>query len=118
MTLFGQTTAQAYFGEIARIGKKQPQEIYRITQSVTRKLLLISFIPFFILLFLGPWLFQFVFGEVWREAGVFASILAIDLLPQFVTSPVMNILNVFEKQSYYLQIGFMRLCLIVFFLFY
>lgn len=112
MTLFGQTTGQAYYAEIARIGKQDPEEIYKITKSITKKLFLISIVPFLILLAGGPWLFQFVFGEAWRQAGIFASLLAINLLPQFVTSPVMNTLNIFDKQGYYLQNNLMRLCLI------
>lgn len=109
ITLFGQTTGQAYYAEIARIGRRKPEEIYKITKSITKKLFLISIPPFLILFFFGPWLFQVIFGEVWREAGVFASILAIYLSTQFVCSPLINALSVFEKQRMFLMINIVRM---------
>jgi len=108
MTLFGQTTGQAYYAEIARIGRKNPDKIYEISKNITRKLFLISIPPFLILLLFGPWLFQVVFGDVWKEAGVFASILAIYLLTQFVSSPLVNALSVFDKQRLFLLVNVIR----------
>ncbi len=113
MTLFGQTTGQAYYAEIARIGRKNPEEIHKVTKSITKKLFLISIPPFLVLLTFGPWLFEIVFGEVWREAGVFASILAIYLLAQFIYSPIGNgIFNVLGRQSTILLINISRITLI------
>jgi len=108
ITLFGQTTGQAYYAEIAKIGRKNPQEIYNVTKSITKKLFLISIPPFLVLLLFGPWLFEFVFGELWHEAGIFASILAVYLLAQFVSSPLVNALSVFEKQLLFLMINIIR----------
>jgi len=117
MSFFGQTTGQAYYAEIAKISKKNSEKIYKITRNITKQLFLVSVPPFLILLFGGPWLFQFVFGEIWREAGMFASILAINLLSQFVSSPIINALNVFEKQGYFLQINIVR-CVIIIIIFF
>ena len=36
MTLFGQTTGQAYYAEIARIGRRNPQKIYKITKIMKK----------------------------------------------------------------------------------
>lgn len=108
MTLFGKTISQAYYAEIAKIGKKNPEKIYLITKSITKKLFLLGLVPFFILLLGGPWLFETFFGAAWREAGVFCSILSIYLLAQFVSSPLMNVLNVLEQQNTYLKINIYR----------
>jgi O-antigen/teichoic acid export membrane protein len=114
ITLFGQTTGQAYYGEIAKIGRKQPEKIYKITKSITKKLFLISTPPFLALLFFGPWLFEIVFGDIWREAGFFASILALYLLTQFVSNPLVNAMTVFEKQGMFFLINLVRLVGIIF----
>ena len=112
LTLFGQTTGQAYYAEIAKIGRKDSEKIQKITKNITKKLSLVSIPPFLILLFGGPWIFEIVFGEVWREAGIFASILAINLLTMFIATPITHALTVVGRQAYYLQINLVRLSLI------
>ena len=113
MTLFGQSTGQAYYAEIARIGSRKPVEIYIITKNITKKLLMVSIPSFLVLLIFGPWLFEIVFGDVWREAGVFASILAVYLLAQFIYSPIGNgVFNVLRRQSTILLINLNRIFLI------
>jgi len=109
MTLFGQSTGRAYYAEIARIGQKRPGEIYDVTTSITKKLFFISIPAFLVLLIMGPWLFELVFGEAWRDAGVFGSILALYLLTQFISSPLVNALSVFDKQWLFLTINIVRL---------
>lgn len=108
MSLLGQATGQAYYAEIAKIGRKNPSLIYKVTKSITKKLFLIGVLPFLALLLAGPLLFNLVFGQQWREAGLFASILAIYLLAQFVSSPIVNALSVFEKQWIFLRINIVR----------
>jgi len=108
IALFGQTTGQAYYAEIAKLGRKQPEKIYQVTKTVTLKLFLVSIPPFLVLLFFGPWLFELVFGSEWGQAGLFASILAIYLMIQFASSPIVKALDVFEKQGMFLQINIVR----------
>ena len=113
LSLLGQTTGYAFYAEIARIGRRNPEKIQAITRSITKKLFLLSIPPSLILFFLGPWLFQLFFGNNWREAGVFASILTLYSIAQFVYTPVANgVLNVFEKQLTVLKINTSRVVLI------
>ena len=113
MALFGNTTGRAYYAEIAKIGRKNPEKIRQITKSVTKKLFLVSIPPLLLLLLAGPWMFTIVFGEVWSKAGEFARILAVYLVAQFVTSPLVNVLNVFEKQFIFLKINIYRSIIIM-----
>jgi len=46
----------------------------------------------------APWLFQLVFGTVWREAGEYARYLALMFFVGFVNSPVTWTLNILERQ--------------------
>jgi len=112
MSLFGQTTGEAYYGEIVRLGKDKSKEIYHITISIVKKLFIFSFVPFLLLLLLGPWLFITFFGSQWLEAGVFARLLALSLLAQFIYSPIGNgLFNVLEKQSLVLLLNIIRIVL-------
>lgn len=113
ITLFGQTTGQAYYAEIAKIGKNNPRKIYQITKKVTAKLFIFSIIPFFILLFFGPLLFEFLFGSKWQEAGIFARILSIYLIAQFISAPIINVFTVFDKEKTLLSINLRRFILII-----
>lgn len=106
--LFGSTAGQSYYGEIAKIGRKHPEKIYNITKKVTIKMLFVSIAPFFILLLTGPFIFQLVFGDEWRQAGLFASILVIYLVFQFISSPVVKALDIFEKQTVFLRLNLIR----------
>ena len=67
--------------------------------------------PFLVLLLFGEVLFSFIFGVNWAQAGVFSSILAFYLVAQFISSPFVNVLNLYEKQSLFLQINLVRVFL-------
>jgi O-antigen/teichoic acid export membrane protein len=108
MNLFGQSIGQAYYAEIAKIGRKNPRKIYILTKNITEKLFLVSIPPFLVLILVGPHVFSFVFGEQWREAGVFSRILALYLLTQFISTPLVNALSVFDKQGMFLRINMIR----------
>ncbi|MDW7646360.1 MAG: lipopolysaccharide biosynthesis protein [Desulfuromonadales bacterium] len=113
IALFGQTTGQAYYGEIAKVGRKNPEKIRKITKYVLKRLFMLSVVPALILVIYGPWLFSISFGEEWGRAGIFARILAIYLVAQFVSSPLMSVLNVFERQGLFLRFNVVRVSLVV-----
>ena len=112
-SLIGQTTGQAYYSEIACIGRKTPKRSRRITKGIIKRLVLISSLPCIVLFAAGPWLFQVFFGRDWHRAGDFTRILAVYLFAQFIYTPIANgVLNVFEKQSFVLLLNLSRVLLI------
>lgn len=111
VALIAQTTGQAYYAEISKIGRKNNLEILRLTKFLAKKLTLLGLFPTIILAALGPMMFALFFGEQWRDAGVYSSILSIYLLSQFVANPISNALNVFKQQRKLLTINFVRLLL-------
>lgn len=110
--LFGNSTGQAYYAEIAKIGRKFPREIYELTNKLLKKLFIVSLPFFFGIVFFGPILFQLIFGTIWKESGVYVSILALYLLTQFISAPTINVFNVFNKQKTFLVINSLRIILI------
>ena len=117
MDLIGQSVAQVYYAEISKYGKNNPQKIYNLSVSIIKKMFWIGLIPVGIIVAFGPWIFKLVFGSEWLDAGVYARFLSISILTQFISSPIANIFNVYEKQSLQLTLNIIRVVL-VFFVFY
>jgi len=113
LALFGNTTGQAYYAEIAKIGRKKPHKIYAVTKDVVKRLFLFSLIPFLALLIYSPWLFYIVFGENWQESGVYASIMSFYMFTAFISAPLMNALSVFENQLVFLKLNLIRLSILI-----
>ena len=106
VTFIGHSVGKAYFAEIARLGNNKTEEIYTLTVSIVKKLFLVSLLPFLLVILLGPWIFETVFGSQWYDSGIYARLFAIYLIFQFIYSPISEgVFNVFEKQSsvFYLE---------------
>lgn len=108
MQYFGTSTGQAYYAEIAKIGKKEPEKILALAKNITKKLFVLSVPMFLGLVLLGPFLFSFVFGPGWRVAGQFTQVLALNLATMFISQPIVHTLNVFGQQHKYFQINIVR----------
>lgn len=113
VTLLGNTMSNAYFAEISAIGGRKPAELRAITWSVVRTLFLLSLIPSLGLLLFGEILFTLAFGEAWRDAGLYASILSIYLLSQFVCAPITRIFSVLNMEHIYFFINLQRMLLVL-----
>lgn len=61
-------------------------------------LALLGLLPLLIILFTAPSLFAFVFGERWRDAGVYAQILSVMFYLRLVISPLSYIYYIVGKQ--------------------
>ncbi|MDN5335090.1 MAG: hypothetical protein PWR02_116 [Synergistales bacterium] len=108
MHLFGQTLSQAYYGEIARMGKSRIGAIRQLSIGLMKRLFFVS-VPFFLIfVFFAPDLFRIVLGERWIEAGKFAVFLSFYLLSQFISSPFVHTLNVLEMQSLFFLLNATR----------
>lgn len=75
-------------------------------------LLGIGIIPTFIIIIFGQELFAFIFGESWREAGIYAQILAPLALLRLISAPLSFIFFIREKLELDLSIQFLFLVLI------
>lgn len=108
MQLFGRTIGKAYYAEIAAIGRHHPKRIREISLAIIWRLAALSVAPCLVLLFFGPNLFSLILGSQWQQAGVFASLLAVYLATQFISSPLVHTMNVFGRQDLYLKINVIR----------
>lgn len=112
MNLFGQTLSQAYYSEIARMGKSRISEMRKLSIGLMKRLFFVS-VPFFLIfIFFAQDLFRIFLGEQWIEAGKFAGFLSIYLLTQFISSPFVHTLNVLEMQFLFFLINSSRVGLL------
>jgi len=113
MNIIGRSVAQVYFAEIAQYGKSRPDKILSLSVSVVRKLLLVGAVPVAVIAVSGPLLFGFIFGQEWREAGIYARFLSVFVLSAFVTAPMAHCLNVLEKQILQILVNVFRVIVLV-----
>lgn len=77
-----------------------------IYRNTFRKLVVISFPIYLILFMISPYLFDQVFGNQWREAGVFARIISVFLFLEFIAIPLNSVYYIrnFQRRIMNLQI--------------
>jgi O-antigen/teichoic acid export membrane protein len=104
LMLFGVAVGQVFYQRFARAlegGRVTPGLLYK----TWRTLLLIGVGPTLVILFSGPALFSWAFGEEWWEAGRLASALSPMLLAMFVSSPTSSAFLVLGMQRHTLVFG-------------
>jgi O-antigen/teichoic acid export membrane protein len=115
-TLIGKSISNVFYGEAASF-RKNPKRIKRLSNKIIIKLVGLGVVPLLIFVLTGPFLFSFVFGEDWYQAGVFASIIAFSAFSNLVFSSVSRVYEIFERQKEKLIINSLRISslLIVFY---
>jgi O-antigen/teichoic acid export membrane protein len=78
---------------------KDPQNLPKFTYDTANSLLLISFLPFAILAVFGKDILLFLLGEVWGDAGMFASILSPYFYCLIVFSPIASVFQIYGKEK-------------------
>lgn len=106
--LIGQSVGQAFYGEIARFGKGSEKRIKQLSISVQLRLFALGLPVTLALVFLGRPVFGLMFGHEWKEAGLYASILAPYVLLQLTSAPLMQVMNVYNAQGRFLFINILR----------
>ncbi|SFM05081.1 lipopolysaccharide biosynthesis protein [Pelosinus propionicus] len=74
-------------------------ECKNLFNKTMKKLAVIAIFPFIILLVAAPSLFQFIFGQEWRIAGVYTQILVPMYYLRCIASPLSSMALIAEKQK-------------------
>lgn len=116
MTLIGKSIQDVFYGEAANIGKSNPQRVKQLSNKLLKKLKLIGLIPMIILVFWGPFLFSFVFGANWYNAGIYSRLLTPFVFSHFIFHPISTVFSIFEQQkkSFILNVIKLIMVLVVF----
>lgn len=113
MNLIGNSIADVFYGETTRIGRSNPQRIKDLSLNLLKKSILIGLIPLITLLLFGPFLFSFVFGQNWYQAGVYARIISVLIFARLIFTPITRIFFVFERQKEFLFLDVFRISLVL-----
>ena len=97
MALLGQAIGEVFFSKAAEA--KRDGKIGHLVSNVHNKLAQFAMPPTLFLIFVAPELFSFIFGQEWRQAGVFLQLLTPMLYFQFILSPISQTLSVMERQE-------------------
>jgi O-antigen/teichoic acid export membrane protein len=109
VTLVAAAVSQVFVAETARLARDQPSEMRVMFGRTTRTLALLALGPFVLIAILAPILAGIVFGEAWRDAGLYVAVLAPMFYLQLVTSPTGGTLDVLERQDLHLVREVLRL---------
>jgi O-antigen/teichoic acid export membrane protein len=96
--LIGQAVAQVFSVEAAAFASSNPEALRPLFFRLARRLVVLGIVPCVGLVVSAPYLFSIVFGEAWREAGVYARLVAAMHYVAFVAAPLMPTLNILEEQ--------------------
>lgn len=113
MTMVGQSVAQVFFGESARLARENPSALRRLYFQAAGKLLVFGGIPIGALALIAPQVFGLIFGAAWEEAGVYIQIMALGFIAQFVVVPLSQTLNMLERQGMQLAWDIFRFIVII-----
>ena len=113
LTLIGISVGNALYGEAAVLGHRKPLEIKQLILSTSKRLSILALAPTLLLMLFGPELFALILGAKWEQSGIFASIFSVFLILQFVTWPIIKVLNIFNEQWIFLEINLLRVLLLL-----
>lgn len=107
--LVAQSVGQAFLAESAVVARTRPDDLRPLFRRTTRALALTALPPVALVAVTAPFVFPFVFGAEWSDAGLYASLLAPMYYLQFVANPTSHILDVLERQDLFLAREVLRL---------
>ncbi len=106
--LMTSSIGQAYFRDASRT--KDAQELRQLTFTIQKVLTQIAVIPVLLALFLGPDIFELLFGKEWRPAGEIARYLSLWYGTTLIITPLSMLIDVKGKLKW--ELGY-NLCFAV-----
>ena len=99
LTMIGKSVGQVYLGRASKLLQKDPIALKDLFLKTALKLLIISFSIIGIIALVSPWFFSIIFGEGWKQAGVYVQVLAFPSISKFIVNPLCQTLIVLERQN-------------------
>jgi len=107
--LLATSIAQVYLGESGKIIEENPIKVLKLFKKIVLVMTLIGVLPMLLILWKGEWMFEFIFGEDWRMAGVMAKYLTFMYFTRMILTPLSHTLIVLKKLNIQLGWDILRL---------
>lgn len=112
ITFFARSVGQVYTSEAARLMREEPPGIRALFLRTTGRIARLGVVPSALVGVAAPFLFGPVFGDDWREAGIYTAILAPMYFLTLVASPTSGTLDVLERQDLHLVREILRIVIV------
>jgi O-antigen/teichoic acid export membrane protein len=99
--LIGQSVTDVFYTRITHAAR-EGENLRALLIKATFTMAIVGFVPFFIVIVFGPWIFGFVFGSEWVTAGNYARWLALWSFFGFLNSPAVSAIPVIKMQGKFL----------------
>jgi O-antigen/teichoic acid export membrane protein len=96
--LLGSAVTRVYYQRAVELHRSSVEEMADATWRLFKMLSLLVVLPLIILGISGEWLYEFVFGSEWSEAGLLASILGGYYYFRLVSAPISSVFNIVRKE--------------------
>nr|WP_246569993.1 oligosaccharide flippase family protein [Lentibacillus saliphilus] len=99
LNLIGTSVGNVFYTEASTLFHSEPEKIKPLFLKTIKTLFLIMTPAMIFISIVSPWAIPIIFGNEWKQAGIFIPILASMYLFQFVTIPVASTLLILERQG-------------------
>lgn len=99
--LIGQSIGDVFYPRISEAANNN-ENLSNLLKKATLALIIIGMVPFGMVFFMGPALFEFVFGSGWGIAGEYARWIALLSFSIFINKPSVRSLPVLKAQRFHL----------------
>lgn len=113
MNLIGQTLGRAFLAEIAAAGRSNPAQVEYLTYGVLKRMVPVALLIGAGIYFLSPWAFVTFLGAQWDLAGHLGAAMSFYIMTQLMSSPLLHILSVLDRNGVYLMFNTSRFCLVL-----
>lgn len=101
-TLIGKSVGDVFYPRISEAANNG-ENLTKLIKKATLALAIVGIVPYGIVIIFGPWLFGFVFGAEWTQAGEYSRWLALWLFFAFMNRPSVKALPVLSAQGFHLS---------------
>lgn len=100
--LISKSISQVFMADAPALSRDNPRRLKHLFMRSLIQLTKLAIIPCLLAFLFSPQIFPLLFGQAWREAGVFMRLLSPMLFFSFLCYPFLSLLNLLEKQKWQL----------------